>query len=112
FKTIAQAQISGNPTGSCELILLPNGKIIGCTIIGDRAIELISIIAVMMQYKIKLNPHPRSGLLQINIPIVSPSYAEILQQVTTNFYQQKLQRDRKLLSRLESWFSWRRNWNF
>ena len=111
FKTIAQAQIAGNTTGWCELILRPNGQIMGCTIIGDRAMELISTIALMMQYKIKLNPNPRSGLLQINIPYVSPSFSEILQRVATAFYRQKLQRDRKLSRSLENWFSFRRNWN-
>ena len=111
FKTITQAQISGNTTGWCEFILRPNGQILGCTIIGDRAIELISTIAVMMQYKIRLNNNPQLGLLQVNIPYVSPSFSEILQRVATAFYQQKLQRDRKLLRRLENWFSFRRNWN-
>ena len=65
----------------------------------------------MMQYKIKLNHNPRSGLLQVNIPYVSPSFAEILQRVATAFYQQKLQRNHKLLRRLGNWFSFRRNWN-
>ena len=111
FKTIPQAQISGNTTGWCELILRPNGQIIGCRIIGDRAVELISTIAIMMQYKIKLNLNPRSGLLQVNIPAISPSFLEILQRVATSFYQQKLQRDRKLIRKLENWFSFRRNWN-
>ncbi len=111
FKTIAQAQISGNTTGWCQFILRSNGEIIGCTIIGDRAVELISTIAVMMQYKIKLNHNPRLGLLQVNIPYVSPSFAEILQRVATAFYQQKLQRNHKLLRRLGNWFSFRRNWN-
>ena len=112
FKPIAQAQISGNTTGWCELILLPNGKIIGCTIIGDRAVELISTIAVMMQYKIKLDSNPRLGLLQVSIPYIAPSFCEILQRVATAFAQQKLQRDRNLSRRLENWFSWRRKWNF
>ena len=112
FKTIAQAQISGNTTGWCELILRPNGQIIGCTIIGDRAVELISTIAVMMQHKIKLNSNLRSGLLQINIPYISPSFCEILQRAAIAFAQQKLQRDRNLSRRLEDWFSWRRKWNF
>ena len=105
FKTIAQAQISGQTTGWCELILRPNGQIIGCTIIGDRAEELISTIAVMMQYKIKLNRNPQSRLLQVNIPTVSPSFAEILQRVVERFYQEKLQRDRKLITRFVLLFS-------
>ncbi len=111
FKTISQAQISGNTTGWCQFILRSNGEIIGCTIIGDRAVELISTIAVMMQYKIKLNHNPQLGLLQMSIPYVSPSCSEILQRVATAFYRQKLQRNHKLLRRLENWFSFRRNWN-
>lgn len=111
FKTIPQVQILGNTTGWCELIIRPNGQIMGCTIIGDRAVELIATIATMMQYKIKLNPNPRSGLLQVNIPVISPSFAEILQRVATSFYQQKLERDRNLANKLENWFSFRRNWN-
>ncbi|ELS00707.1 pyruvate/2-oxoglutarate dehydrogenase complex, dihydrolipoamide dehydrogenase component [Xenococcus sp. PCC 7305] len=112
FKTIPQAQFSGNTTGWCEMILRPNGKILGCTIIGDRAEELIATIAVMMQYNIKLNQNSRLRLLQVNIPVVSPSFAEILQRVATSFYQQKLQCDRRLNKRLENWFRFRKKWNF
>ena len=65
----------------------------------------------MMQYKIKLNHNPQLGLLQMSIPYVSPSCSEILQRVATAFYRQKLQRNHKLLRRLENWFSFRRNWN-
>ena len=111
FKTIPQAQISGNTTGWCEFILRPNGQILGCTIIGEHAVELISTIAVMMQYKIKLNHNPRLGLLQVNVPYASSSFSEILQRVATAFYQQEIQRDRRLSNRLGNWFSFRRNWH-
>jgi pyruvate/2-oxoglutarate dehydrogenase complex dihydrolipoamide dehydrogenase (E3) component len=108
FQSTIAAQITGITTGWCQFIIKDNGTILGCTIIGDRAIEMINLIALMMRHKIGLNPNPIQGLLSQEIPYVTPSFTEILNQVTIAFHQQKLQRDRKLRARLDTWFNWRR----
>lgn len=108
FKSIFQAQITGLKTGWCQFTIKDNGEIIGCTIICDRAVELINIITMMMQHKIKLTRNPIQGLLQQKIPYIAPSFSEILNQVAIAFHQQKIQRNQALSKRLETWFDWRR----
>jgi pyruvate/2-oxoglutarate dehydrogenase complex dihydrolipoamide dehydrogenase (E3) component len=108
FKSIAQAQILGETTGFLKLLVSPQGEILGCAIIGHQAVELINAIALMIKNKIKLNRNSISGLLQINIPYVYPSFSEILDQAVNAFYQQKLARSKTSLNLLETWFNWRR----
>ena len=108
FKSIFQAQITELKTGWCQFIIKDNGEILGCTIICDRAIELINIITMMMQHKIKLTRNPIQGLLKQEIPYITPSFSEILNQVAIAFHQQKIQRNQSLSKRLETWFDWRR----
>jgi pyruvate/2-oxoglutarate dehydrogenase complex dihydrolipoamide dehydrogenase (E3) component len=109
LKNIAQAQILEETTGLCKLLVKENGTIIGCSLIGDRAADLITAIALMMQHKINLDPNPMRGLTSVSIPTIYPTMSEILQQASNNFYLQKLQRNPKLLKRLQTWFSLRRN---
>jgi pyruvate/2-oxoglutarate dehydrogenase complex dihydrolipoamide dehydrogenase (E3) component len=111
FHNVAQAQISDRQTGMCKLLVRENGEIIGCSIIGDRATELIEIVALMIEHKIKLKRNPMAGLTSISIPTIYPSMAEILANVANIFYWQKLQRNPKLLNRLRSWFSIRKDWH-
>ena len=108
FKSIMQAQITQSTMGWCQFIIQANGEILGCTIVCDRATELINIVAMMMRYKIKLSRNPIQGLLSQEIAYVAPSFSEILNKVVIAFHQQKLQRDRNLRNRLETWFEWRR----
>jgi pyruvate/2-oxoglutarate dehydrogenase complex dihydrolipoamide dehydrogenase (E3) component len=108
FQSTIAAQITGITTGWCQFIIKDNGTILGCTIICDRAIEMINLIALMMRHEIGLNRNPIQGLLSQEIPYVTPSLTEIFNQVTIAFHQQKLQRDRRLRARLETWFNWRR----
>lgn len=108
FKSIPAAQIAVATRGWCQVIIKENGEILGCTIIGDRAMELINIICLMIRQKIKLSRNPIKGLLKQEIPYVSPSFSEIFNQITIDFHMQKIQRDRGLTRRLETWFSWRK----
>ena len=111
FKSVAQAQIIGETTGFCKLIISQDGDILGCTLIGDRAQELISIIALFMKHKQKLTNNPMQGLTSIDFPALYPSFAEILQQAAANFYQQKLQRNPQLINRIETWFNFLKDRN-
>ena len=109
FRDVAQAQITDRTSGVCKLIVRENGEILGCGIVGDRAGELIAIVALMIQHKIKLDSNPMRGLTSLSIPTVYPSMAEILEHASQNFYHQKLERNPKLLNRLRSWFSLRKS---
>ena len=109
FKTLTQAQISAQTSGICKLIVQENGTILGCSLVGDRAAELITVIALMIKHRIRLERNPMKGLTSISIPAIYPSMMEILQQASNNFHLQKLQRDPQLLKRLRTWFSLRKN---
>ena len=111
FKDIPQAQISDRTTGMCKLLVNSNGTILGCSLICDRAAELITTVALMMQHNIRLDRNPMRGLTSSAIPAIYPSMAEILQQVSSNYYQQKLQRNPRLVKRLRTWFSLRKDWH-
>ncbi len=111
FKNIARSQITGETNGLCKLILTQNGTFLGCTIIGDRASELISPIAWAMKHKIRLTNNLMKGITETEFPYIYPSFPEIWQQAATDFHRQKLQRNPKLLNWLETWFNLRRDWN-
>lgn len=108
FKSIPAAQVAVATRGWCQVIVKENGEILGCTIICDRAVELINIISLMMSHKIKFSRNPIRGLLKQEIPYIVPSFSEIFNQIAIDFHLQKLQRDRGLKRRLETWFSWRK----
>ncbi|MGB5713950.1 MAG: NAD(P)/FAD-dependent oxidoreductase [Waterburya sp.] len=108
---VVQAQILDQTTGFCKLLVRENGEILGCSLLCDRAAELITTIALMIKHKIRLDQNPMRGLTSLSIPNIYPSMAEILQRSGNNFYQQKLQRHPKLLNRLRSWFSLRKDWH-
>ncbi len=111
FSNLAQGQILDRTTGVCQLLIKENGEILGCSLIGDRAAELITVIALMIRHKIRLDGNPMRGLTSLAIPTVYPSMVEILQRSVDDFYQQKLQRNSRLLDRLITWFSLRKNWH-
>ena len=104
FKSTIQAQVVGKTTGWCKLLVAETGDILGCTIIGDRATELITIVALMMKYNIKFSNNLMKGMTTTEIPYMSPSFAEIFSRLAHNYYLQKLQKNPKLLKRLKIWF--------
>ncbi|MGD1918459.1 MAG: hypothetical protein ACFCAD_05985 [Pleurocapsa sp.] len=109
FSDTVRATILDRNLGMCKLIVNSKSEILGCAIFGDRAEELITIPALMMQHKIKLDCNPMRGLTSISIPNIYPSMTEILERAIDNFYQQKIQDNPKLLNRLRAWFSLRKN---
>ena len=111
FKNIIKSQISGRTTGWCQFIINSQGKILGCTIVGDRAEELISTIAVIMHHKLKLSKHPIQGLLKREIITIEPSVSAILQKTAISFQKQKLQRQKNQLNWLKTWLKIKRKFS-
>ena len=105
FSELMPAQITNQITGICKLLVNRQGRIIGCSIFGDRAAELIVIPALMMQQKIKLDANPMRGLTTTSLPVIAPSLAEILVAAQQSFYQQKLQDNPQLIKRLRTWLA-------
>ncbi|MGL5833394.1 MAG: FAD-dependent oxidoreductase [Waterburya sp.] len=108
FQSLERSPIADSSTGMCKLLIRANGEIVGCSLMGDRAEELITAIALMMQHKIKLERNPMKGLTSLALPTTYLSMSEIWQRVWDNYYQQKLQRQPRLLKRLRNWFSSRK----
>lgn len=111
FKDTAWGQISDRLTGTCKLMVGSKEEIIGCSIVGDRAAELITVVALMMKHQIGLDRNPMRGLTSLSIPNVYPTMVEILERASEDFYQQKLQNDFQLLNRLKNWFSLYKDWS-
>lgn len=108
FKNILAAQLPGTTSGWGQFLISAKGEILGCTIIGDRSVEIISLVGLMMKHKIRLSANPMRGLLRQEIPYLSPSLSEILNQVQIAFHQQKINDQPKLQRRLKAWFERRR----
>ncbi|MHC5610087.1 MAG: dihydrolipoyl dehydrogenase family protein [Nostoc sp.] len=105
FKTVAAAQLGDETTGMCKLIVLRNGEILGASILGAEAGELINLIALAMSQKIKVKD-------LANLSPVYPSFSEILEQTAREWSKQKLNSNIALQEFLEGFFHFRRNWNF
>ncbi len=48
------AQIREDLTGFCQLVVQPNGVILGATIVGDQATELISLVSLAMRSHLRV----------------------------------------------------------
>lgn len=105
FKTITSAQIQNETTGICQLITRSNGEILGAEILGEKAEELINIIAMAIAQKVKIQH------LLANLFPVYPSFAEILAQVIREWSQEKLNHNIAWQDFLEGFFHFRREWN-
>ncbi|MBD2295842.1 NAD(P)/FAD-dependent oxidoreductase [Anabaena sphaerica FACHB-251] len=104
FKTITAAQIKNEITGICKLTVLENGKILGCSILGAEAGELINLIALAMSQNLKIENLE-------NLASVYPSFSEILEQTARGWSQQRLNKNQVLQEFLQSFFHLRRDWN-
>ena len=104
FKTATAAQIQGEITGVCKLVVLENGKILGCSILGIAAEELINLISLAIsqnmkiQYLAKLSP-------------IYPSFSEILMEIAREWHRQRINQNHTFSELLLSFFNYRRDWN-
>lgn len=104
FKTVAQAQILGETTGFCKLIIRGNGEILGAHIIGSEAGELITTIALAIKNKIKIQKIT-------NEVYPSLTLSAIIKQSAIQWRHQQVKRNKRWQNCLENLFLWRRNWN-
>ena len=104
FKSVAAAQLSGETTGICKLILLENGVILGAAFVGTQAVEVINVVALAIAQNLKVD-----ALIDL-VPIY-PSLSEILDQLAVAWKRQRIHRNIKLRNFLESFFNFRRSWS-
>jgi len=104
FKTLDKAQLLGETTGFCKIVGRQNGEILGASIVGPDASELIGAIAFAIRQKIKVNAIA-------NLPYVSPTLSEITHKTAREWQRQRLSRNKTLHNFLEGFFNLRRNWS-
>ncbi|MEB3218796.1 MAG: NAD(P)/FAD-dependent oxidoreductase [Nostocales cyanobacterium 94392] len=87
FKTLATAQLTDEFTGICKIIVRCNGEILGASIFGSQARELINIIALAMTEKIKIDK-------LANLSPVYSSFSEIVEKTASEWKKQRLENSR------------------
>jgi len=87
FKTLASAQLIDETTGICKIIVRRNGEILGASLFGAEARELINIIALAISEKIKINK-------LANLSPVYSSFYEIIEQTAWEWNNQRLKSTR------------------
>jgi pyruvate/2-oxoglutarate dehydrogenase complex dihydrolipoamide dehydrogenase (E3) component len=104
FKIATAAQIQGEITGICKLIVLENGKILGCAILGTAAEELINLISLAIAQNIKIEHLAK-------LSPVYPSFSEILTETAREWHRYRINKNHGFPELLLSFFNYRRDWN-
>ncbi|MDP5338298.1 MAG: NAD(P)/FAD-dependent oxidoreductase [Nodularia sp. (in: cyanobacteria)] len=104
YKSVTAAQLRDETTGICKLIVLRNGEILGASILGAEAGELINLIALAMSEKISVKH-------LANLSAVYPSFSEIIENTAREWGKEKLNSNSALQDFLEGFFHFRRDWN-
>ncbi|BCL37325.1 dihydrolipoyl dehydrogenase family protein [Nostoc sp. MS1] len=104
YKSIAASQLRNEISGVCKLVVRRNGEILGATIFGAEAGDLINIIALAISRNISIQD-------LANLSTIYPSFSEIIDQTANQFSQQKLNNNSARQEWLDDFFQLRRNWN-
>lgn len=96
FKSVAAAHIEMATTGVCQIVLLPNGEILGATIVGSHAAELIHVFSLAIAQRLKIDKIAQ-------LAPVYPSFSEIFEQIALLAYQKQLIRPTILDKFLAMW---------
>ena len=112
FKNLDKAQLLRETTGFCKIVGRQNGEILGASIVGPNASEMIGAIALYIKHKIKLDASP-FGLasLHADFPQVSPTLSEIIYKTALEWQRQRQSRNKTLQNFLEGFFNLRRHWS-
>ena len=105
FKMIDKAQMRGETTGFFKLIGRRSGEILGATIVGPQAAELIHSIALAIRQGLKVDAIAE-------LPHIWPTLSEINAKTAAAWQQQRFQSQPFLPNLLEKLFHWRRYWNW
>ena len=98
LKTCPQAILDNITGGFCQIVVTRSGKILGAEIVGQNAPELIQILAVAIQQKLKITDLTK-------FPCLSPTYTEFIYQTAQEWhtYERDRHRNHGLLNRLCWW---------
>ncbi|RMF27249.1 MAG: NAD(P)/FAD-dependent oxidoreductase, partial [Cyanobacteria bacterium J083] len=93
-------------TGICKLISTEDGIILGASIIGNNGIELINLVAEIMQKSLRLETNSLRDILTSPPLFVYPSFCQILAQAQLNLTKQKLLLNKKKKQTFEQLWQW------
>ncbi len=96
FKNCTQAVLANKTIGSCQIIVTRKGQILGAAIVGQNAPELIQILALAIQHRLKITD-------LTTFPSLSPSYSELIDRTA----QQWVEIDRPQNTWFKCLFNWR-----
>lgn len=102
YKTLPRAQLQGETTGWCKVILQDNGRILGAHLLGPGASEVIHLFALAMKQHLKIQA-------LADLVHISPTFSEISFQTATAANQEQLYRNPTLQNFLEGFFNLRRS---
>jgi pyruvate/2-oxoglutarate dehydrogenase complex dihydrolipoamide dehydrogenase (E3) component len=96
FEGVDRAVAERRSEGCLKLIARPNGRILGCSILGPGAGEMIGLWALAVKQKLKLR-----ALTEVMLPY--PTFSEISKQVASEWYKPALfsGRTRRLVGYLQ-----------
>jgi dihydrolipoamide dehydrogenase len=82
FDATTRTIIDGRTNGFCKLVVdRRTREILGCHVVGERAIEIVQVTAVAMAGKMRVDDLAR-------IPLSFPTYAGVLGRVAANITRQ------------------------
>ncbi|NET43180.1 NAD(P)/FAD-dependent oxidoreductase [Okeania sp. SIO2B3] len=102
FKSIDRTQILDKTTGFCKIIGHRNGKILGVSVVGIEASEIVHIMALAIRQGIKIEAIAE-------LPHIWPTVSEINAQTATAWLRQKREDNQIVKDWLENLFHWRRS---
>lgn len=101
LKTNPAAVLSGEITGFIKVIVQPDGTILGATVLGTRAEEVIQSLSLALHHRIKLQ-----GLQES--PGVFGSVSQLLARVGDRWQLQQFHQSSWSQTFLKWWLSWKR----
>jgi pyruvate/2-oxoglutarate dehydrogenase complex dihydrolipoamide dehydrogenase (E3) component len=101
LKTNPAAVLSGEITGFIKVIVQPSGQILGATVLGTRAEEIIQSLSLAIRHQIKLQALPDS-------PGVFGSVSQLLTRVGDRWQLQQFHQSSWSQTFLKWWLSWKR----
>ncbi|MGD1715311.1 dihydrolipoyl dehydrogenase family protein [Dapis sp. BLCC M172] len=102
FKNLDRAQMLSKTTGFCKIVGHRNGKILGVSIVGNQASEIIHIMALAISQGIKIEAIAE-------LPHIWPTISEINGQTAIAWLKQKGDKNQIVKDWVENLFHWRRS---
>ncbi|WP_373536502.1 NAD(P)/FAD-dependent oxidoreductase [Microcoleus sp.] len=103
FKNVERAQMCGETTGFCKIVARRNGEILGASIVGPQAAELIHAIALAVRHGMKVEAIAE-------LPYIWSSFSAINGQTATIWESQRFRSNTLMQNLCENLFHWRRYW--